>query len=142
LEAIGSTFETFDRLGAFHGVQLRHPFFDKRLVEFCVSLPLELKVNNGMTRWVLREAMRGTLPESIRERRDKSNLGPSFVRRLGAEADELRRITSSSYRGDFLDEEEVSRRIEKFIISPSQGDAMALYRVACFKVWLLQNDLT
>ena len=61
----------FDRLSMAHGVEVRAPFMDWRLMRFVFSLPSESKIGQGYTKRVLREAMRGTLPEIIRTRRSK-----------------------------------------------------------------------
>lgn len=60
-----------DRDSMAHGVEARVPFLDHRLVEFCLGLPEEHKLADGWTKRVLREGMRGRLPESVRLRRDK-----------------------------------------------------------------------
>ncbi len=60
-----------DRSSMAHSVESRLPFLDFRLVEFSMGLPPETKLWNGTTKRVLREAMRGTLPEPIRARMDK-----------------------------------------------------------------------
>jgi asparagine synthase (glutamine-hydrolysing) len=60
-----------DRDSMAHGVESRVPFLDYRLVEFALGLPEEYKLRRGMTKRVLREAMRGTLPELVRGRIDK-----------------------------------------------------------------------
>jgi asparagine synthase (glutamine-hydrolysing) len=54
-----------------HSVESRVPFLDYRLVEFAYSLDDTLKIQQGQTKAVLREAMRGILPEPIRTRQDK-----------------------------------------------------------------------
>lgn len=60
-----------DRDSMAHSVEARLPFLDYRLVEFCLGLPEDFKLSDGWTKRVLREGMRGRLPESIRLRRDK-----------------------------------------------------------------------
>lgn len=60
-----------DRNSMAHSVESRLPFLDFRLVEFAMGLPAEAKLWAGTTKRVLREAMRGTLPEPIRTRMDK-----------------------------------------------------------------------
>ena len=42
-----------------------------RLVEFCLSLPSEQKLNDGWTRLVLRKALEGVVPPEIQWRRSK-----------------------------------------------------------------------
>ena len=54
-----------------HSIEARVPFLDHRLVEFAFRLPADYKMRGVETKSVLREAMRGMLPEPIRTRRDK-----------------------------------------------------------------------
>jgi len=61
----------FDRLSMAHGVEIRAPFMDWRLVCSLFSLPSYSKIGKGFTKRILREAMRNILPESIRVRTDK-----------------------------------------------------------------------
>lgn len=60
-----------DRDSMAHSVESRVPFLDYRLVEFALGLPDDLKLNAGVTKVVLREAMCGVLPEAVRSRTDK-----------------------------------------------------------------------
>lgn len=60
-----------DRNSMAHSVEARVPFLDYRLVEFVLGLPDEFKIKDGVTKRVLREGMRGVLPERIRNRMDK-----------------------------------------------------------------------
>jgi asparagine synthase (glutamine-hydrolysing) len=61
----------FDRLSMAHGVEVRSPFMDWRLVCFAFSLPSSAKVGTGFTKRILRDALKGILPESIRTRTRK-----------------------------------------------------------------------
>ena len=60
-----------DRNSMGHSIESRLPFLDFRIVEFLMGLPPEMKLSNATTKRVLREAMAGILPESIRMRMDK-----------------------------------------------------------------------
>ena len=60
-----------DRDSMAHSLEARLPFLDYRLVEFCLGLPEDYKLSDGWTKRVLREGMRGRLPERVRLRRDK-----------------------------------------------------------------------
>ncbi len=55
------------------GIEIRHPFLDRRLVEFLMALPPEQLCSRQWPKAVLRRAMQGILPESIRVRRRKAN---------------------------------------------------------------------
>jgi asparagine synthase (glutamine-hydrolysing) len=65
----------FDRAGMMQGVEIRMPFMDWRIVSFLFSLPLEAKIANGYNKYILREAMRGRMAETIRLRRFKIGIG-------------------------------------------------------------------
>ncbi len=65
-----------DRLSMAYGKELREPFLDHRLVEFCFSLPDNLKVNAGSGKYLLRTAMQGILPDNIRFRAKRPVVTP------------------------------------------------------------------
>jgi asparagine synthase (glutamine-hydrolysing) len=60
-----------DRNSMAHSIEARVPFLDHRIVEFAFRLSPEMKIKGVETKRILREAMRGTLPEDIRARKDK-----------------------------------------------------------------------
>ncbi|CAE6804468.1 Asparagine synthetase (glutamine-hydrolyzing) [Nitrospira defluvii] len=60
-----------DRNSMAHSVEARLPFLDYRLVSFVCGLPDEWKVRGPWNKYVLREGMRGRMPESVRGRVDK-----------------------------------------------------------------------
>jgi asparagine synthase (glutamine-hydrolysing) len=76
------TMELADATSAAFGIETRYPFFDSRLVEFCLAIPAEQKLRNGWTRWVMRNAMSGLLPEPVQWRPSKADLSPNFHRML------------------------------------------------------------
>jgi asparagine synthase (glutamine-hydrolysing) len=61
----------FDRLSMAHGVEVRMPFMDWRLVTYAMALPDASKSSGGYTKMVARRAMKGRMPESIRMGRRK-----------------------------------------------------------------------
>lgn len=64
-----SVFRTTDDAG----IEARHPFFDRRVVEFVLTLPDDLRFRHGQTRYILRQAMGTRLPPMIASRLDKGN---------------------------------------------------------------------
>jgi asparagine synthase (glutamine-hydrolysing) len=61
----------FDRVSMAHGVEVRMPFMDWRLVTYTMALPDASKSSDGYTKMVARRAMQGRMPESIRMARRK-----------------------------------------------------------------------
>jgi asparagine synthase (glutamine-hydrolysing) len=75
LEIVGS-------LSAIHKVETRHPFLDKRLVEYCLALPSSQKLNQGWSRVVMRRGMEGILPPAIQWRGSKGSSTAVFFHGL------------------------------------------------------------
>lgn len=61
-----------DRNSMCFSIEARVPFLDYRLVEKTMALNADKIINKGMTKHILREAMKGIVPEPIRMRRDKT----------------------------------------------------------------------
>lgn len=66
-------------LGRTLGTEFRHPFNDRQVVELCLSLPGAQKLREGKSRFVLRRAMAGLVPEGIRARPRKAYLDEPYV---------------------------------------------------------------
>jgi asparagine synthase (glutamine-hydrolysing) len=60
-----------DRNSMWFSLESRVPFLDYRLVEKTIASRADMKIKNGTTKYILREAMNGTLPEKIKNRKDK-----------------------------------------------------------------------
>jgi asparagine synthase (glutamine-hydrolysing) len=58
-----------DRMSMAHSLEVRPPFLDNRIVEFAASLPQRHKIRGTKQKHVLRELMRGKLPESVLTRK-------------------------------------------------------------------------
>ena len=54
-----------DRMSMVHGLEVRAPFLDHRVVEFVAALPAGLKLRGRTTKFILREAMRPILPGAV-----------------------------------------------------------------------------
>lgn len=66
--------EALDRMGAASGLELRHPFFDRRVVEFLIGIPDHLRFRDGTHRFLVRRACGDVLPDLIRSRRSKPDI--------------------------------------------------------------------
>lgn len=65
-----------DRNAMAHGVEVRLPFLNHELVAFVFSLPDEMKLHNGWTKFILRESMNELLPAEICWRKEKVGFEP------------------------------------------------------------------
>lgn len=60
-----------DRNSMGNSIESRLPFLDHRVIEFGTALPIRHKLRNGMGKYLLRDAMRGRVPDWILFNRDK-----------------------------------------------------------------------
>ena len=79
-----------DRNSMAFGIEARTPFLDYRLVEHAMALPADVLIREGWTKAVLREAMTGLLPETVRLRRDKLGFATPETRWLTELAPQVR----------------------------------------------------
>jgi asparagine synthase (glutamine-hydrolysing) len=54
-----------DRMSMAHGLEVRVPFCDYRIVEYAYNIPWEMKSYNGREKGLVRQAMSGLLPEDV-----------------------------------------------------------------------------
>jgi asparagine synthase (glutamine-hydrolysing) len=57
-----------DRMSMAHALEVRPPFLDHRIVEFCASLPSELKIRGSQRKYLLEELMKDKLPPGVLRR--------------------------------------------------------------------------
>ena len=60
-------------------VDIRYPFLHRPLVEAALAMPATLRIRPGTHKWILREAMRGTLPERVRTRATKGSIDARII---------------------------------------------------------------
>jgi asparagine synthase (glutamine-hydrolysing) len=78
------------------GLAHADPFFDYRLIEFMFRVPGSMKIRDGVTKRLLREAMRGVLPEETRTRVKKTGWNaPAHLWFSGKTLDQLQDLVSS-----------------------------------------------
>ncbi len=119
-----------------HSIESRVPFLDHRLVDFIFSLPDEMKIRGAVTKSVLREAMRGILPEAVRLRKDKVGFMPApglTYELLDGEGAALLENRNPIER-DLFDPAALRKAHETRDASP--GVEYPLWRVVNVKMWL------
>ena len=60
-----SLLERKDRMSMAHGLEVRVPFADHRILEYVYNVPWEIKFENGVEKALLRKAMKDWLPDKI-----------------------------------------------------------------------------
>lgn len=75
-QGLGELLHNADRNSMAHSREMRLPFLSHELVEFVFSLPSNLKIHNGFTKYILRKSMEKQLPNEIVWRTDKVGYEP------------------------------------------------------------------
>lgn len=137
----GVALEILDRTVRAQGMELRLPFLDRRLVEFCLALPAEQKRRHGWGRYVLRRAMAGRLPDTIRRRHSKTDFAGHFAARLSSERMSLRALLLDGRTPDsgYIDREVVKDlldRLDEGGPTTPAPVAFQLWRCAVVATWL------
>ena len=57
-----------DRMSMAHSLEVRPPFLDHRIVEFAATLPESFKVNGSKLKYILKETLRGKVPDAVLDR--------------------------------------------------------------------------
>jgi asparagine synthase (glutamine-hydrolysing) len=65
-----------DRVDMANSMESRPPFLDHRLAAFAKTVPPSLRIHDGVEKWVLREAMKGILPEVLYKREKFAFMAP------------------------------------------------------------------
>lgn len=98
-----------DRHGAAHGIVQLLPFLDRAVVEFAYRIPGHMKIRDGVTKRLLRDAMEGVLPAATRGRIKKTGWNaPAHVWFSGSGLDAVRDLVLS----DDFDAVGIYRRTE------------------------------
>lgn len=138
------TLEALGRAAAARGVEVRFPFFDRRLVEYCLALPPEQKIRHGWTRWVMRGAMEGILPHEIQWRRAKTVASAGFEH--GLRMFDRARVEAVLHRPriveDYVHVPTLQRYYARFLAKQStQPEVNSLWIVVSLALWLQHTDL-
>jgi asparagine synthase (glutamine-hydrolysing) len=94
-------------IGAAHGLEVRDPTCDPRVMSFCWSIPESQYVRDGHNRMLIRRAMAGYLPERVRWNRrigvQSADLGQRILDHRSGMATALARLERSELARHYLD---------------------------------------
>lgn len=138
------TLELADQSAAAFGIEPRYPFFDRRLIEFCLAVPAAEKLADGWPRLIFRRAMEGILPPEIQWRPDKGNLSPNFHRSLRAAQKAAPDAGPDSPLAPYVDLRVLGEMRKRYCAERStlgrSADGHALFRAMVLERWLSAND--
>lgn len=126
-----------DRTSMAHGLEVRSPFLDHRVVEFAMSLPDGFKMKWGRGKRIVRTAFRDILPETIRGRGKMGFAMPvGNLLRNG-----LKKMAEDVLKGGLLVERHIIclDRVEALLAEHAEGKAdhgARLWSLMCLEQWI------
>jgi len=133
-----------DRSSMAFSLEARVPLLDHRLVEYGISLPDHLKVHHGWSKFAIREAMRGVLPDAVRQRTSKLGFAAPDRRWL---AHDLRPQVTTLIEDSMRCERYVDvAALRRWYASPQAAGAseeayLGLFRILALEMWMRAFDL-
>lgn len=137
--------EVGDKATAAFSIEQRHPFWDRRLVEFCLAIPPEQKLYQGWPRGVMRRAMTNILPKEVQWRVGKSDLSPNFTRNLLAFEHKLLEeviVKNPQDIEEYVDISTLRETYYRYVSQPTIDDAEAIWPAVTLAVWRSHTGLT
>jgi len=133
-----------DRSSMAFSIEARVPLLDHKLVEFGLSLPDHLKIQGGVSKFAVREATRGLMPEAVRSRRTKLGFAAPDGRWLDGQ---LRPMVTELIEGSLRCERFVDPApLRQWYRSPASAGANpeaygSLFRVLALEMWMRAFDV-
>jgi asparagine synthase (glutamine-hydrolysing) len=129
----------FDRVSMAHSLEVRVPFLDHHLVEFCATVPTSLKVRGLTTKYLLKQAARGLVPDQIIDKRKigffHGAISQWFRVHVESAVGTYLRRPDAAY-ADLLDRRQVEGLIDTHAGDASGAHGRLLLAILVLEVWL------
>ncbi len=129
-----------DRMSMAFGREIRLPFLDYRLVEYLLNAPIELKLNKGWTKYLLRVAYEALLPRGVIWRKDKqgfTNPQESWLRNeLKPVVESYFSPSSMIFEHDLVDRQRLLKKYENFCARRGHVWYREVFNPLGLEVWL------
>lgn len=125
-----------DRLSMAHGLEIRSPFLDHRLVEFVNALPGSIKIKNGRVKHILKQSLTGLLPPDLIDRPKEGFVQPVYTWMKGPLRPWLESLLTEDRLGShgLLRPDTVQGLLRQHFAGTADHGAK-LWSLACFQLW-------
>ncbi len=119
-------------------IEARHPYLDRRLLEFALAIPADQKIRPGEERSVVRRGLRGVMPPSVCARKDKCGPDEAIYRAIGREGPYIEALfrdpLTAAY--GFVDPQALRRSLQLARHGRATAGANMLLKVIALEMWL------
>ncbi len=98
-----------DRMSMQHGLEVRSPFLDYRIIDFIGQLPLRFKIKQGKQKYLLRKCYAGSIPDFVLKRQKHGFAVPLADWFRGPLYEPFEQLVLDSGNNNFLNRTEVMR---------------------------------
>jgi asparagine synthase (glutamine-hydrolysing) len=132
----GDILTKVDRASMANSLEVRVPMLNSVFVDFVTRLPVEYKLHNFTRKYILREALKGRLPEAILKR-EKHGFGMPVSKWLRSDLKELAQdlFSESRLRRDGLFEPEYVQGLLRSHLAGKQDNRKPLWTLLVFQQW-------
>jgi len=124
-----------DRCSMWHSVESRTPFADDhQLIEYVFNIPGTLKIKNGTTKYLLREAVAPFIPEAIHQRRDKMGYVTPNNLWITQLKDQFRPYFEQDFDG-ILRKDKLMKEYDSFFSIDGKPENGRIFKFIAFAVW-------
>jgi asparagine synthase (glutamine-hydrolysing) len=124
-----------DRCSMWHSVESRTPFSeDHRLIEAVFQMPGMMKIRDGVTKYILREAAAPFIPDTIKNRRDKMGYATPNNKWITELKDQLRPYFEQDLSG-FIEKKKLLRDYDSFFNIENKPENGRVFKFMAFAVW-------
>lgn len=124
-----------DRCSMWHSVESRTPFSeDHLLIERVFQMPGSMKIRNGISKYLLREAVAPFIPDAIRNRRDKMGYATPNNKWITELKDQFRPYFEQDFTG-IIDKKKLMNDYDQFFSIEGKPENGRIFKFIVFAVW-------
>lgn len=134
-EAVPVILHEDDLNAMYYSIENRSPFLDRRLFEFCSTIPTRHLIQDGKAKAVLREAARGFAPDPVLDNRRKVGFNAPILDFLNVKDAAVRRdLLEDSPIFDFIERDRIEALLDRTEL-PNSASKFLFYFLNC-KIFL------
>lgn len=127
-------------MNSYAGIEYRHPYLDRRMIEFLIKIPSHLRSFNGVSRVLLRDSMKNKMPEKVRMRKSKGSIMQLYYQGFNKEQERINGIINNSeLKKLFLINSTKLKNEFKLILNKKNDNSRFMGKYICLETWLQEN---
>jgi asparagine synthase (glutamine-hydrolysing) len=139
-KGLGALLRHADRNSMHWGIESRVPFLNTEIVNFVLGLPEEYLYSDDFdTKYILREALKGIVPEDILARRDKIGFEAPEKEWLIASKPFILEVLNDVKSVPILNYYQCKKLIDKYFKNPNSFDSRLVWRIVNYSRWYKIN---